>query len=125
MGHTIYGREKKDRMPWDRPPLNPDASALDDLKTEWDMVRGTTLHVLRAGPIFREPCKLVSPSPYLYLEIVTTQPLTLTFNGRIEITIWEGQRVWAFLARSAGASSTVEDPSSWRRVCEAPHPPTR
>ncbi|KAJ5664610.1 Endoplasmic reticulum oxidoreductin-1 [Penicillium macrosclerotiorum] len=66
----IYGREKKDRMPWERPPPNPDASALDDIKTEWDMVWGTTMYVLRS-----------------WVDI----PRTL-----LEITVWEAQRIWAF-----------------------------
>jgi hypothetical protein len=69
-GDYIYGREKVDRLPWERPPRNPDASAFDDLKSEFGMIWDVTAYVLRS-----------------WLDI----PRTL-----IEITVWEGQRLWAF-----------------------------
>ncbi|KAF3391738.1 hypothetical protein F1880_007848 [Penicillium rolfsii] len=69
-GDYIYGREKVDRLPWERPPRKPDASSFDDLKTEFDMIWDVTAYVLRS-----------------WLDI----PRTL-----FEITVWEGQRLWAF-----------------------------
>ncbi|KAJ5404262.1 Endoplasmic reticulum oxidoreductin-1 [Penicillium cosmopolitanum] len=36
------------RYPWVRPPRDPDASTMDDIMTEWQMVRDTMLYVIRA-----------------------------------------------------------------------------
>lgn len=46
-----YGREEPgpdDTYPWVRPAREPGASTMDDLKTEWQVVRDTTIFILRA-----------------------------------------------------------------------------
>ncbi|KAK5788427.1 hypothetical protein VI817_009385 [Penicillium citrinum] len=68
-----YGREEPapgDRYPWVRPPRDPDASTLDDIKTEWMIVRDTTLYVMRA-----------------WIDL----PRTLYHLGSLEL-----RRLWAF-----------------------------
>ncbi|KAJ5475287.1 Endoplasmic reticulum oxidoreductin-1 [Penicillium diatomitis] len=47
-GDFIYGREKVDRLPWERPPRKPDATDFDDMKTEFQMVWDVTMYVLRS-----------------------------------------------------------------------------
>lgn len=47
-GDYIYGREKVDRLPWERPPRMPDATAFDDIKSEFDMIWDVTAYVLRS-----------------------------------------------------------------------------
>ncbi|KAI2786059.1 Endoplasmic reticulum oxidoreductin-1 [Penicillium oxalicum] len=69
-GDFIYGREKVERLPWQRPPRNPDATEMDDLKTEIQMIWDVTSYVLRS-----------------WIDI----PRTL-----YEIVFWEAQRLWAF-----------------------------
>lgn len=44
----IYGREKMDRLPWERKPRNEDATALDDMKSEIEVVWDTTVYVLKS-----------------------------------------------------------------------------
>lgn len=66
----VYGREKMDRYPWERPPRKEDASILDSLKSEFGVVWDTTVYVLKS-----------------WIDI----PRTL-----FEISLWEGQRLYAF-----------------------------
>ncbi|KAJ5114486.1 hypothetical protein NUU61_000245 [Penicillium alfredii] len=47
-GNFIYGRYKRERMPWERPPPNPDATFFEELKVEWDLVWGTFKYVLQS-----------------------------------------------------------------------------
>lgn len=44
----IYGREKMDRYPWERPPRTADMGFFDELKAEFSVVWDTTMYVLKS-----------------------------------------------------------------------------
>lgn len=44
----IYGREKVDRLPWERPPRKEGATSFDDIKSEFDIIWDTTMYVLKS-----------------------------------------------------------------------------
>ncbi|KAJ5675109.1 Endoplasmic reticulum oxidoreductin-1 [Penicillium maclennaniae] len=66
----IYGREKMERYPWERPPRTADMGVLDELKAEFSVVWDTTMYVLKS-----------------WMDI----PRTL-----LEISVWEGQRLYSY-----------------------------
>ncbi|KAJ5310722.1 uncharacterized protein N7443_003183 [Penicillium atrosanguineum] len=66
----VYGREKMERYPWERPPRTADMGFLDELKAEFSVVWDTTMYVLKS-----------------WMDI----PRTL-----LEISVWEGQRLYSF-----------------------------